>query len=127
QSMKISNFHPLVKCSAFLIVFGCLAAASAENPTNAPSKIGPPALIKSVFVTDATSGKDPFYPNSTRQQQVVVRSTPTTTTTPPPPNAVFKELSLKEISGTKGKMLALINSSTVGEGELAEIRVGQKF
>ncbi|HTD65971.1 MAG TPA: hypothetical protein VK846_05505, partial [Candidatus Limnocylindria bacterium] len=44
-----------------------------------------------------------------------------------PPSELFNLLVLKGLSGTRGQMLALINSSTVGVGELAEIRCGGRF
>ena len=117
--------HQFLKCSALLVAFVCCAAARAEQSINAAPKIGAPALIKSVFVADAHVGKDPFFPNSTRRSEALEQTNPTTNNVPQP-SALFNQLALKGISGSKGQMLALINSSTVGVGELAEIRCGQR-
>ncbi len=116
--------HQLMKSAAVLMaLLGC-ACARAEHSTNDLPKSGLPALIKSVFVADAPAGKDPFFPNSARRTQVLEQVSPTNPT--PQPSALFNLLTLKGISGAKGQMLALINSSTVSEGELVEIRSGQQ-
>ena len=118
--------HQLAKCATVLTVLLVCAPARAEHPTNdvpkgAP-KISAPALVKSVFVADAAAGKDPFFPNSTRRNAVLDQGGQTNAV--PQPSALFNNLTLKGISGARGQMLALINSSTVGVGELAEIRCG---
>lgn len=120
--MKTIAFHRFIKFSAPLLALGLSAAARAEA-TNTTFHIAPPALVKSVFVNDPQSGKDPFYPNSTRRLEGVEQSSPTNST--PQPSDLLGKLALKGISGTPGQMLALINSSTVGVGELAEIRCGR--
>ena len=125
--MKTIVSYHLVKCALVLAVgaFGC-GVACAENHTNAAAKFTP-ALIKSEFITDARAGKDPFFPNSTRGRAVIEQITPTTTNSAPQqPSFVLSQLALKGISGLKGQRLALINSATVGIGELAEIRCGQQ-
>ena len=117
--------HQLVKCAAVWTVLLVCAVARAEHATNDVSKISAPALVKSVFVTDPAAGKDPFFPNSTRRTLAPDQNS--VTNLAPQPSALFNNLTLKGISGAKkGQMLALINSSTVGEGELAEIRCGQQ-
>lgn len=119
--MKIPVSNPFVKC-ALVLAFGCWVAR-AENQTNATSRIAPPALIKSVFVTDARA-KDPFFPNSARGREAI--ETLQTTNSTPQPSPAFEKLVLKGISGPLGQRLALINSSTVAIGEWAEIRFGQQ-
>ncbi len=120
--MKTIVSYHLVKY-ALVLAFGC-CVARAENHTNAAAKFTP-ALIKSEFVTDARAGKDPFFPNSTRGRAVIEQITPTNPA-PQQPSFVLSQLALKGISGLKGQRLALINSATVGIGELAEIRFGQQ-
>jgi hypothetical protein len=120
--MKIFVAHQFVKC-AFVLAFGCWVAR-AENQTNAAAKFAP-ALIKSEFVADTKAGRDPFFPNSTRGREVIPQFIPTNAT--PQQIVVLGELALKGISGPIGQRLALINSSTVAIGELAEIRCGQKL
>lgn len=123
--MKTSVSFNLLKCIALVLAVGGFASARAEDSTNAPLKIAPPALIKSVFHADVGSGKDPFYPNSQRRQQMIEQ--PLTTNSAPQSSAVFNLLALKGISGSKGQRLALINSSTLGVGELAEVRCGLQW
>ena len=120
--MKTVVSRSIVKC-ALVLAFGCWVAR-ADNQTNAAAKFTP-ALVKSVFVADAQAGKDPFFPNSTRGRVVVPEIIPTNNVTPQPSLALEKLL-LKGISGPIGQRLALINSSTVGIGEYAEIRLGQQ-
>ena len=116
--------HPLAKCAALLTALLVCAVARAEHPTNDAPKISAPALVKSFFLTDVTVGKDPFFPNSIRR--VPAPDQNSVTNIAPQPSALFNKLALKGISGSKGQMLALINSSTVGVGELAEIRCGEQ-
>lgn len=120
--MKTLVSNSFVKC-ALVLAFAC-CVARAESQTNAVAKFAP-ALVQSVFVADARAGKDPFFPNSTRGREVIVPETIQTNSTPQPTLAL-NNLALKGISGHKGQRLALINSSTVGVGELAEIRYGQQ-
>ena len=123
--MKTFMTHQLIKCAAVWTVLLACAVARAEHPTNDTPKISAPALVKSVFLTDVTVGKDPFFPNSSRRAPALDQNSMTNVV--PQPSALFNQLTLKGISGAKkGQMLALINSSTLGEGELAEIRCGQQ-
>lgn len=117
---SVSQF---VKC-ALVLALGCWAAR-AENQTNALAKFAPTVVVKSVFVADAQAGKDPFFPNSTRGRHIIQPTL--ATNVQPQQSLVLGQLALKGISGVKGQRLALINSSTVGIGELAEIRCGQQI
>jgi hypothetical protein len=121
--MKTFVSHSFVKC-ALVLAFSCWGAR-AETQTNAAAKFAP-ALIKSEFVADGKVGRDPFFPNSTRGREVIPQVIPTNAT-PQPSLVGLNELALKGISGPIGQRLALINSSTVGIGELAEIRCGRKL
>src|SRR5258708_4133367 len=123
--MKTLATPSLIKYAVLSLALGWCAVACGEEQTNA-FHIAPPALVKSVFVSDPKVGKDPFYPNSMRRLEVLEQVAPTNSA-PPPPSELFRRLALKGISGTRGQMLALINSSTVGVGELAEIRCGQQI
>jgi hypothetical protein len=108
--------HSLLKCAALISAVGLAVLAHASEQ---PSKTQP-TMPKSVFVDDAKSGKDPFFPNSTRRVEELPHVTQTSVV--PVSNAVFSQLALKGISGTRGEPLALINTTTVGLGETAEIR-----
>jgi len=83
-------------------------------------------IPKSVFTDDPQSGKDPFFPTSTRRvftsRVVPTNAGPVTATFDP-----IKLLTLKGISGTTALPLALINGTTVAQGETAEIRVGAQI
>ncbi len=122
--MKTSAFQNMLKCFAFPLAVGFAQMTSeAEVTTNGTHRIAPPVLVKSVFVDDPRHGVDPFFPKSTRRQQKIVQ--PVETNTPPQPNLLLDQLVLKGLSGVKGAPLALINSSTLAVGEMAEIRCGQ--
>jgi hypothetical protein len=125
--MKNSAFPLNLKCAVGLLLCGSGALAHAAQETNAVapvSHLNPPVVVKSVFTDDPNAGKDPFYPRSARRQPTVEVASVTNT---PPPSTLFSQLTLKGISGTKGQRLALINSSTIGVGERAEIRAGAQF
>jgi ABC-type uncharacterized transport system ATPase subunit len=122
--MKYSAF--ILKCAALVILCGNGALAQAGSETNFVSRISPPALVRSVFVDDPRTGKDPFFPNSVRRREVVETKS-SATNAAPTPNALFSQLALKGISGLKDQRLALINSSTVAEGEQADIRAGYQL
>ena len=123
--MKTVISDKLLKCAVLVLALGGWTVVRAESPTNAVMKVSPPALIRSVFFADTGSGKDPFFPNSKRRLEVIEQTLTTNST--PQPSAIFNQIALKGISGAKGQRLALINSSTVGVGELAEIRCGLQF
>lgn len=124
--MNTPLLHRFVKCALSFVVLGSCALVRADDSTNAAHHIAPPAIIKSVFVADARTGKDPFFPNSTRRFESP-EPAPTTTNSVPQSNTLLNQLTLKGISGTPGQMLALINSATVAVGELAEIRCGRQI
>lgn len=109
-----TSFHSMLKCAA-LICAAAVQAAASEQVAKAQS-----ATPQSVFVDDAKVGKDPFFPNSIRRLEELPRVTATNAA--PVSNTVFSQLLLKGISGTRAEPLALINTTTVGLGETAEIR-----
>jgi|SRR5687768_6654324 len=100
----------------------CAAAHASDKPS---AQTNAPAVPKSVFIDNPQSGKDPFFPNSNRRSQTIVRVA--TTNRAPQVSGVLEKLTLKGISGTKGQPLALINSSTVAQGELADIKCGREI
>lgn len=95
------------------------AGTPAPKPAVAPAVL--PTVLPAVFSDDTLAGKDPFFPNSIRRQETVVRVTPAGSTAPVV--SYLSHLFLKGISGLDGQKLALINNSTVAQGELAEIRL----
>ena len=118
--MKTFASLGVLKAAAVLTLTLCPVAHASDKTaqTNAPP------VPKSVFVDNPQAGKDPFFPNSSRRLQTLVRVAPTNKT--PQISGVLERLTLKGISGTKGQPLALINSSTVAQGELADIRCGRE-
>lgn len=125
--MKKFAFQFLIKCAALFLLCGNGAFAQAGSSTNAAPRVpAAPALVRSAFVDDPQVGKDPFFPNSSRRQQAAPQIS-TATTAAPQPSTLFGLLSLKGISGVKGQRLALINSSTLGVGEQADVRAGTQF
>lgn len=121
--MKIPVSNQFLKCAVIFLAAMSSVAVRAENATNAVSRLAPPALVKSVFVDDPHSGIDPFFPQSRRRLEVFQQRSIATNIVQQPMEKL-NLLTLKGISGTKNQRLALINSSTVGVGELAEIRCG---
>ena len=84
----------------------------------------PEAVIpKSTFINNPEVGKDPFFPHSTRRKDAMPRlvvTAPSTNATSAP--AIYVDLKLKGIAGTKEQRLALINSVTMAQGEIADIK-----
>jgi hypothetical protein len=119
--MKNLPFYKLFNLtSAALLAWLCTAVQASEK-----AKLGPTNIPKSVFSDKHDSGKDPFFPSSVRRRETVARVMPTNSV--PPMSAILGKLFLKGISGTKGKPLALINSSTIAQGELADVRCDQRL
>lgn len=75
------------------------------------------ATQKSVFEEKLRSGKDPFFPNSSRRQEKVVVANSKTHQAP------VVQLFLKAITGTTTHKLALINNQTFAAGEEGFVRV----
>ena len=98
-----------------------LAEAGADEPVQAADTLSfrpnrpanaPASGLKSVFTDDPSFGKDPFFPKSPRRKFV-----PKAPDEKPPDPTVSDFITLKGISFVEGKKLAIINNSTVGEGE----------
>lgn len=125
--LRASNFLPL-RLPILAVLLAGISVVFA-GPTNLPAgKATPPVmatnsapveipLTPSVFATPGMvgSGKDPFFPKSSRFNVVSVVSTNRAT-----PNVV-PELSLNGISGTVARPLAIINSRTFSAGEDGEV------
>ena len=110
---------------AVLLSLGLLAHAS--DKTTAVAKPAAVEIPKSVFTDNPQVGKDPFFPASTRRAVVTSR---VVATNAGPPTATFDPiglLKLRGISGTTALPLAIINGTTVAQGETAEVRVGAQI
>lgn len=118
----ISRPWPSLAASVCALV--CGVAVQAADPVASPAPAPARALVvvpKSIFLDDATSGKDPFFPNSTRRLDTAVTTASTNVVAP---SSFLSQLALKGISGPKGQLLAIINNATLAAGELAEVKVG---
>lgn len=81
----------------------------------------PPA---SVFHDEPGAGIDPFFPGSSRRQPLVEEVGPDAEMAlPRVDERVLAGLQLKGISGTRKRKIALINSRTFEEGEIAAVNV----
>ncbi len=119
--MKTDPFHKTISAIA-LATLGwlCASAQASEKPrAKNPDQI----VQQSVFSDKQDAGRDPFFPNSMRRRETIARIVATNDV--PQVSAMLSQLALKGISGTRGERLALVNSSTMAEGELAEIRCGR--
>jgi len=120
--MKTFAAHSVVRVAAIVAAVGLSAAAHASD--KAAAKSSEPVVPKSVFMSSPESGKDPFFPNSTRRLHTLARVV--STTDAPQKSAVWGQLILKGISGTKAQPLALINGSTFAKGEVADIKCASR-
>ena len=121
--MKTANsFRMLDLISVLALLCFSLEAQASEN---AKSKAGPTAFPRSIFLDKHDSGRDPFFPHSARRRESLVTVVPTNNV--PQLSAILGKLLLKGISGTRAQPLALINNSTIAEGELGEVRCDQRL
>jgi len=126
--------HFLSRTMPFAAAFLCLAfvahgAAKQTNATARPSITSPamPAAFeipRSVFVVphSPSEGRDPFFPHTSRLSGA--RATETKTVTNRPPAVI--ELTLKGISGTRERPLAIINTTTFGMGDESDVIAGTR-
>jgi hypothetical protein len=121
--MNTSQFIKASKVIALAALFCTCGLADASDKKVAEAGVA--MIPQSVFVDKQDSGRDPFFPQSVRRRQVITRVVATNQI--PQVSAILGQLSLKGISGTKAQPLALINSSTIAEGELADIRCGRQI
>ena len=119
-----SPFRCPARSIAAVVLGLALAAGAAQTPaagrSPAPAKAPPAAREsgKSVFLDAGTtpSGRDPFFPLSSRvpKAMTVVTNTPFVTV----------DLELKGVSGTVDHRLAIINYRTFAEGEEGDVPAG---
>ena len=100
-----------------LLSLNAVSAPANTQPTNAPAAAEAP-LPKSVFDFDSKSGKDPFFPKSTRR--VPTQPSAPRDTTPEVPDGVFQ---LQGVSIANGHKLAIINKRTLAEGEEMDVKM----
>ena len=101
--------QPLTTLLLALMALSYSSQAATES-TNAVA-----VVRKSLFQDDLKSGKDPFFPRSTRRGP----KTPELTAVATP----LVNLVLKGITGPPKRRFALINNQTLSAGETASVRV----
>lgn len=92
-------------------------ASAGEAATNALLAV---AIPVAAFENIPTQGKDPFFPNSTRRAPLVKVAAPVVQVVPVN-NA--SQLTLRGISGSPTKRIALINNLTFVAGEEGKVRI----
>lgn len=103
----------------FMLIGASMATDTLMAQTNAPvAELGVP---KSLFDERLKTGKDPFFPNSTRRTKT--EFIPVTEA----PKVVAPQLVLKGTAGPASKRFALINNQTfaVGETQVVKFPGGQ--
>ena len=93
-------------------------ASGKPSSTTKPEAVIP----KSTFLNNPEVGKDPFFPHSTRRKDSMPRAVVSAPSSNAPAPAIYVDLKLKGIAGTKEQRLALINSVTMAQGETADIK-----
>jgi len=116
------SFRLLTLAFAAALLTLVVASNAAQTSAPAPGKTlvagsaapAQPEIPQSVFVnpTSPQGGRDPFFPQSTRQKPVVYKTAPA-----PAPAVAVAELELKGISGAVDHRLAIINNRTFEVGE----------
>jgi hypothetical protein len=108
----------VLKSTVLLLFISILLPRSRGADNSLPSSIVPAGAPKSEFVDDPGNGKDPFFPRSTRRKAVVK-----TLDTAPPDPTVPSFITLRGLSFSQGRKLAIINNYTLGEGEEFSLKV----
>jgi hypothetical protein len=103
-----------------LLALALLAVSRADEDEPEPPPVG--ERPKAVFQTDVESGRDPFFPESTRRQQFAAQA-PSYEAAPLP----IAELVLRGILGSPEDRLALINSRifTLGDEGFVNVPSGR--
>lgn len=118
------NTATLTAVFATILLVTPSGASAATKPVPAPPGDLPPAQ-KSVFTIDPETGRDPFFPKSTRlKQQVVIYTNDVAVAPPSFPN----EIRCQGFSGTPDRRFALVSNKTVEKGEEFDLtlRTGQR-
>jgi hypothetical protein len=104
-------------CRRLFATFGVLASLQlvSFSAENAPE----PDKERSIFEGNTKTGKDPFFPASTRREDRPVNGGPVV---PKQVTVAVENLLLKGISGPPQHRLALINNQTFTAGETASVR-----
>ena len=110
KKQSLSTFLGLQLALLAAVAFSAQAAAIETNA--APAGF---AVQKSVFDDDLKNGRDPMFPRSLRRGKAVAAQAPVI--------APLIQLTLKGISGSGNRRLALINNQPVAAGETAVVKI----
>ncbi len=105
--------------SAFLV--RCVAAAALLWVAGATLAAGTNPVPRAVFTDDPQSGKDPFFPTSTRRLRLTAQNPGTNA-----PPAQAAQILLKGISGSRDNRFALVNNVTFSVGESGDVKAGNQ-
>jgi len=127
---KTALYAAAFLCLAFAAHGAAKQSTAAKQPTATGKPSTPPVapatteIPKSVFVVPRSpkEGCDPFFPHSTRFAGPTVANPKTRTNQPP----AVVELTLKGISGTRERPLAIINNQTFAAGEENDVVTGTR-
>jgi hypothetical protein len=112
MKLSTSNF------SCLLTVLMALAAVDRQAASAGPAPVATNQEVRSVFTypSDASQGRDPFFPSSTRPYFFAKPVKPSPTAV-----ASLTDLTLKSIIGTAPHFVAIINNHAFGEGDEGDI------
>jgi hypothetical protein len=104
--------------SCLLTALLALAAVDRQAASAGPAPASTNQEVRSIFVypSEASQGRDPFFPSSTRPYFYAKPSKPSPTAV-----ASLTDLTLKSIIGTAPHFVAVINNHAFGEGDEGDI------
>lgn len=115
-----NNIHRLL-FATLVATYANATEAAANTSTNAS-----PGMIRSVFIlpTGAKDGRDPFYPATNRalgEANQSANSQSATNSTAAGQSVEIASLKFPGVSGTPGKLLAIINNHTFAVGDEGDV------
>lgn len=134
--MKATALH-LILAVAAPLAQGAAPAGETPAAKTAPAPASPAAadkapadtvtvlgltVQKAQFTDSPTSGVDPFFPNSSRRAPKPKEMVAAPTRVTPDPHRI-DHITLKGITGTSDRRLALINNMAFASGEVGNVRV----
>jgi hypothetical protein len=119
----VVTFVVSVVAGSILLALATVARAATIPDGSPVSPVGSP---RSTFISDAFEpgfGRDPFFPKTQR----FVKKAPKEEEDRPPVEQLFPEITLRGISLEQGRKLAILNNTTLGEGEELTLKFNGKL
>jgi hypothetical protein len=115
-----------LSCS-FLGIHPQPARSAAASPVISESEKDGQDPFRSIFISDKAFGRDPFFPNSSRRKfdPVPMHNAPTNWV-PVSVDSGFDQFALRGVSHSANGRLALVNYSSMAEGEEKEFKVANQ-